>query len=292
MKIEKASLRNALGGTGLRPVVSGVAPETGRTATIAPAASVHPQRTSSDEIRHDAGFDRRDACATHFSLRLKHFLALLILFAAVSVFAGTSADLPPALQELQKKMTSVKTIYLEFTQERELKLFSEPLKSSGVMLIEQPDRIRWETTAPYQSLLLGDQKSVAQFEFNDGKWEKLKLGFPQLLQRVMQQMSAMNRGDFGAMLSDYTLAVSTNTDIVLTFTPKDATVRGMMSTMEIHVPPDLSTTHEVVMNEPNGDLTRITFTRAKYDLTFPPGTFDLIKPLAIADVQAAVNHAP
>jgi outer membrane lipoprotein-sorting protein len=224
--------------------------------------------------------------------KLKHLLALLILFAAVSVFAGTSADLPPALQELQKKMTSVKTIYLEFTQERELKLFSDPLKSSGVMLIEQPDRIRWETTAPYQSLLLGDQKSVAQFEFNDGKWEKLKLGFPQLLQRVMQQMSAMNRGDFGAMLSDYTMAVSTNTDIVLTFTPKDATVRGMMSTMEIHVPPDLSTTHEVVMNEPNGDLTRITFTRSKYDVTFPPGTFDQAKPLAIADVQAAVNHAP
>jgi len=54
------------------------------------------------------------------------------------------------------------------------------LKSEGVMLIERPDRIRWETTTPYQSILLGEQKSVAQFEFNNGKWEKLKLGFPQI----------------------------------------------------------------------------------------------------------------
>ena len=89
------------------------------------------------------------------------------------------------------------------------------------MLVERPDKIRWKTTAPYQTILLGDQNSVAQFEFNDGKWEKLKLGFPQLLQRVMQQMSAMNQGNLGAMLNDYTASVATNADVVLTFVPKD-----------------------------------------------------------------------
>ena len=87
-------------------------------------------------------------------------------------------------------------------------------------------------------------------------------------------MSAMNRGDMSAMLAGYTLSVSTNTDIVLTFVPKDANVRGMMSSLDVKLPPDLSTTHEVVMNEPNGDLTRITFTKQKQDATFPAGTFD------------------
>src|ERR1700761_7093938 len=89
---------------------------------------------------------------------------------------GQPAGDSQVLQDLQQKMASVKSVYLEFTQERGLKLFNDPLKSEGVMLIERPDRIRWETTSPYQSILLGDQKSVAQFEFNDGKWQKLKLG--------------------------------------------------------------------------------------------------------------------
>lgn len=222
----------------------------------------------------------------------KIIFGLTVWLAAVSIFAAPSADLPPVLQSLQIKMSSVKTVYLEFTQERVLKLFSEPLKSDGVMLVEKPDKIRWETTAPYQTILLGDKNSVAQFEFDDGQWQKLKLGFPQMLQRVMQQMSAMNRGDMSAMLTDYTLTISTNTDIVLTFVPKDKSVRDLMSSLDVKLPPDLSTTHEVVMNEPNGDLTRITFTKEKRDAAFPAGTFDQTKPLAIADVQAAVNHAP
>jgi outer membrane lipoprotein-sorting protein len=220
--------------------------------------------------------------------RLIQLSALALGLAVVPVFAGP----PQTLLDLQQKMTGVKSVYLEFTQERVLKLFSDPLKSEGVMLVQRPDEIRWETTAPYQTILLGDHSSVAQFEYNDGRWEKLKLGFPQLLQRVMQQMSAMNQGNIGAMLNDYTVSVATNTDVVLTFVPKDENVRGMMSSLEVHLPPDLSTTREVVMNEPDGDLTRITFRNEKRDVSFPTGTFDQTKPLPIADVKAAVNHAP
>src|ERR1700723_1805443 len=149
--------------------------------------------------------------------KLKYFLVLAGVFAAGSVLAGP----PPALLDLQKKMAGGKSVYLEFTQERVLKLFSDPLKSAGVMLVERPDEIRWETTAPYQTILLGNLNSVAQFEFNDGKWEKLKLGFPQLLQRVMQQMSAMNQGNLGALTNEYSASVATNSETVVTMIPKD-----------------------------------------------------------------------
>jgi len=30
---------------------------------------------------------------------------------------------------------------------------------------------------PYQSILLADQKSVGQFELEDGKWKKRRIGF-------------------------------------------------------------------------------------------------------------------
>ncbi|HEV2691463.1 MAG TPA: outer membrane lipoprotein carrier protein LolA [Verrucomicrobiae bacterium] len=223
---------------------------------------------------------------------------LLGVLLAVKAVAATNEVAPAAagsqavLQDLQHKMASVKTVYLEFTQERVLKLFSDPLKSDGVMLIARPDEIRWETTAPYQSILLGDQKTVAQFEFSDGKWEKLKLGFPQLLQRIMQQMALMNQGKLDALMVDYTITVTTGDMTVLTMVPKDATVRGMMSSLEVHLLPDLSATKQVVMNEPNGDLTRITFHNEKRDVEFPAKTFDQSKPLDIAAVQTAVHNAP
>lgn len=221
----------------------------------------------------------------------------LLLAAACAASVAADGPSPPGasqalLQDLQRKMASVKTVYLEFTQERVLKLFAEPLKSEGVMLIARPDKIRWETTAPYQSILLGDQKSVAQFECTDGRWEKLKLGFPQLLQRVMQQMALMNQGKLDALMSDYNISVAAGAMTVLTMVPKDENVRGILSSLEVHLLPDLSATREVVMNEPNGDLTRITFRNERRDKAFPADTFDQTKPLAIAAIQTAVTNAP
>jgi outer membrane lipoprotein-sorting protein len=229
---------------------------------------------------------------------MKKFTRILLL-AVFAAFSGPAeppaipvADPQPILDDLQRKMSLVNSVYLEFTQERVLKLFSEPLKSEGVMLIERPDKIRWETIAPYQTILLGDNNSVAQFEFNDGKWEKLKLGFPQLLQHIMQQMSAMNQGNLGVLTNEYSASVATNSETVVTMIPKDENVRAMMSSFEIHLPSDFSATREVVLNEPDGDLTRIIFQNEKRGVEFPSGTFDQTKPLEISAVKAAVKNAP
>ena len=199
--------------------------------------------------------------------------------------AKTVPDPRPILQELQRKMSAVRTVYLEFTQERHLKLFAEPLKSEGVMLIERPDQIRWETTQPYQSILIGRKKAVAQFEFEDGKWKKLRAGFPQL-KKVMEQMSLMHQGKIDALTSDFTVSVATNSMTIITLEPKDENVRSMLSSIQIHLLPDLSSTRQVVMLEPSGDLTKIVFTKEMRDVNFPPGTFDLDKPIPLGGIRA------
>lgn len=202
------------------------------------------------------------------------------------------ADPRPVLEDLQRKMSSLKSVYLEFDQERQLSLFTEPLKSEGVMLIDRPDQIRWETTAPYQSILLGNHKSVAQFERTEGAWKKLKLGFPQMLKRVMEQMTLMHQGKLDALMRDFSISVATGSVAVVTMVPKDADVRAMLASLEIRMQPDFSATREVVMNEPGGDRTRIIFRREKRDVKVPPEAFDQTKPLALAVIKAAVGDGP
>lgn len=198
----------------------------------------------------------------------------------------------PVLDDLQRKMSSLRSVYLEFTQERHLKLFTEPLKSEGVMLMERPNQIRWETTAPYGSILLGNDKSVAQFERTDGEWKKLKLGFPEMLKRVMEQMSLMHQGKLDALTRDFTISVATGTVAVVTLVPKDKAVREMLASLEIRMLPDLSATREVLMNEPSGEFTKIIFRRERRDVKFPPGTFDQNKPTDAAAIKAAASDAP
>jgi outer membrane lipoprotein-sorting protein len=218
-------------------------------------------------------------------------LALVTLAAAVEAAEPPLtpvADPRPILEDMQRKMSSLTSVYLELTQERHLKLFTEPLRSEGVMLIDRPEHIRWETTAPYQSILLANHKTVAQFERTDGQWKKLKLGFPQLLKRVMEQMVRMHQGKLDALTSDYTISVATGAVVVVTLVPKDDTVRSMLASLEVRMLADLTATREVVMNEPSGDLTRILFHRERRDVKFPPGTFDQTKPLDVAAIKAAV----
>jgi len=229
-------------------------------------------------------------------MKKKYTIAVMMLafamLAADNAALQPVADPRPVLQDLQRKMSSLGSVYFELTQERHLKLFTQPLKSEGFMLIERPDQIRWETSAPYQSILLGNHQSVAQFEFADGKWEKLKLGFPQMLKRVMEQMSLMNQGKLDALTSDYIISVSTGSVAVVTLVPKDENTRAILSSLEVQMLPDFSATREVVMNEPNGDFTRIIFRREKRDVKFPSGTFDQTKPLDIAAIKAVVGDAP
>jgi outer membrane lipoprotein-sorting protein len=226
----------------------------------------------------------------------KFFLTLPLLFGFAALAGETNSLTPlsdpkPVLAELQQKMSSLTSVYLEFTQERHLKLFAEPLKSEGVMMIDRPGLIRWETTAPYQSILLGNQKSVAQFEFSDGKWNKLKLGFPQMLKRVMDQMTLMHQGKLDALTADFSISVSTGAVVVVTMTPRDENVRTMLAALEVRFPRDLSTTREVVMREPGGDFTRINFIREKRGMKFPERTFDQVKPVEISVVRDAINNA-
>ncbi len=223
-------------------------------------------------------------------------ICLLLLPAVVTRAADPVlqpvADPTPILQDLQRKMSTLRSVYFDFAQERHLKLFTEPLKSEGVMLIDRPDEIRWETTAPYQSILLGNRKSVAQFERTEGAWKKLKLGFPQMLKRVMEQMALMNQGKLDALTGDFTISVATNRAVaVMTLVPKDKNVREMLASLEVRMQPDFSATSEVVMHEPSGEFTRIIFRRERRDVKFPPATFDQTKPLEVGAIKTAVGDA-
>jgi len=226
------------------------------------------------------------------------WIILFCLLAAPVVAGETNRNLQPVtdprpiLADLQRKMASLNSVYFEFSQERQLQLFAEPLKSEGVMLIDKPGQIRWETLSPYQSILLGSQKSVAQFEQTEGQWKKLKLGFPQMLKRVMDQMTLMHQGKLDALTGDFNISVATGSVAVVTMVPKDENVRSMLASLDVIFQPDFSASREVVMHEPGGDFTRIVFQREKRNVKFPAGTFDQTKPLDVTAIKTAIGDVP
>lgn len=224
---------------------------------------------------------------------LKHgiiFSAWLLAFGLPGAEAQTNA--PVSLAQISQALSQVQTVFARFVQERHLSLFDEPLRSEGFLCFQKPGRLRWETTAPYHSILVSDGSGVAQFEWTDEHWKKLELGLGDALQNVVSQIAGVMDGQYTSDRHSYATTVTNRADeIVITLVPQNETMRKMMAAIEVHLAADLKGTRRVVLRENGGDYTDIRFSQLVANVDLPPKTFDRSAPAELATIRAAAAHA-
>lgn len=210
-------------------------------------------------------------------------LALVVVFVGSIAHAAaqtTNSTFPVSLEEVNRTMAQAHSVFTHFVQERHLSLFNEPLRSEGYLCFEQPARIRWEVTQPYKSILVSDGSGVAQFEWVDEKWKKLNLGLAGAMQNVVSQIAGVMGGQYTRDGREYSVSLSnTNSGPVVTLVPRNDKMRKMMHAIEVHLAPDLKTTRQVVLREPDGDFTSIRFDDQVVNAKFQERAFDRKAPL-------------
>ena len=218
------------------------------------------------------------------------------IFAALTLTltcAGAQTNTPVSLDQISGAMVKAQTVFTRFVQERHLSLFDEPLRSEGFLCFHKPGRIRWETTAPYKSILVSDGSGVAQFEWTDEKWKKLDLGLGDALQNVVSQIAGVMDGRYASDQRSYTATVTSSADeFVITLVPQNETIRKMMAAIEVHLSADLKATRRVVLRENGGDFTDIQFSEQVVNCELPPKTFDRSAPVDIGKIRQAANLKP
>jgi len=225
---------------------------------------------------------------------MKNFLRFKIIFGALLLLprpdAGAQTNPPVSLAQISQATGQAQTIFTRFVQERHLSLFNDPLRSEGFLCFQKPGRIRWETTAPYKSILVSDGSGVAQFEWTDDRWKKLDLGLGDALQQVVSQIAGVMDGRYASDQGAYTASVTNSAEeLVITLVPKNETLRKMMAAIEVHLAADLKGTRRVVLRETGGDYTDIQFSEQRVNLTLPPKTFDRSTPVDIEQIRAAAK---
>ena len=210
--------------------------------------------------------------------------ALLALLPIAS-FAISAADAPTndvLLASVSKVLASADTVFAQFEQERNVSLFTEPLKSDGYLCFMAPDSIRWEISRPYRSILLSGDKGVAQFEWMDGRWQKLDAGLEAVMKQITGQIVMILRGRFTAGRdSAYTVSVATTNEIIVTLVPRRKEQAGVLSSISAHMSLDFRELKSVRLMEPDGDSTVIRFRTMKTNVSLPAGVFDTSVPTDI-----------
>jgi len=216
-------------------------------------------------------------------------LAMLALW-HLAGSAMSAADTPTndvLLGSISKVLSSADTVFAQFEQERNVSLFTEPLKSDGYLCFAAPGSIRWEISRPYRSILLSGDRGVAQFEWMDGRWQKLNAGLEAVMRQITGQIVMILRGQFtGSRDSEYEVSVATADETVVTLVPKKKEQAGVLSSISAHMSLDLSELKSVRLMEPDGDSTVIRFRAMKTNVTFAAGVFDTRAP---ADIETVLR---
>jgi outer membrane lipoprotein carrier protein len=179
---------------------------------------------------------------------------------------------PPLRERLAQAMQSVREFRADFTQEKRLRVFKNPVTSSGALYFARPDRMRWETRKPFRSLLVVNGKDVAKFEWVEGERRALKLGRgADALLIAMNRLRAWFTGKFDE--TAFAIEVSEEPEVQLVLRPKDKAIQARIERLEFYPAKDLRSMRRVVIVETGGDLTTLVFTNHKLNEPAPEKTF-------------------
>ena len=201
----------------------------------------------------------------------KEVLCAWILFRPEKTSRGATAA--------EKRLSDLKTMAIAFEQEKRLPLFKTPVRTKGCILYARPDRLRWEISSPFHSILMVAGDRVAKFEFVDGKRRTLELGrSADIILLVMDQIRGWLRGRFDRKGKMYRVTVSEKPTPLVVLKPIDRLLGKNLEAIELSMTPDLRTLTVLRIREAKGSVTTIRFTRSRREVEFAADTFSIENP--------------
>ncbi len=205
---------------------------------------------------------------------------LLIIFYLV-VFAGYGAcfakepenvcdEIDGVLTRLEHNMSEINSISSGFVQEKDLALFKNRLVIKGFVYLKKPDLLAWYVTEPlrYKVVIKGD--TIAQWDEETNKTQKISIKKNPALQTVFEQMNKWFSGTYGSMTNEYRIMLLSRAPVSLRFIPKNGTYAyNAISSVTVTFRDDERYIKKIEINEKTGDRTKLTFVN-----TFLNGTID------------------
>lgn len=192
----------------------------------------------------------------------------LVLLAALCFLPGLSLAAPEMdkfFQEIQAASAQVQSFSSQFVQERRLALFAEPVLFHGKLTVVRPDRLRWEFTAPVPSALIFNGKQGMRCH-DKGPPVYFDLGSDPIMRTVAEQLWLWLGGDYSKLNEKYHMA---SQDTSLIITPKEQATAEYIGAVTITFNAATKQPEKVLIVEPGGDSTLISFTSYELNGSVP-----------------------
>lgn len=204
----------------------------------------------------------------------RRFLAGALACGGALALGGQARDaradeVDDALLEVTRARAGVRTLLAPFTQERTIGLLATAVKSEGEMTLVLPDRLRWELKPPdaitYWVTPEGFGYATPKGGGGAGRGAAGRFG------AVLGDLLILLGGDLARLRARYELSIPSRKDgITLAAKPKAQEVAKVVTRLEMAAGPELWSVQRVVIEEPGGDRSVITFGRVQRDVKVDP----------------------
>jgi outer membrane lipoprotein-sorting protein len=182
-------------------------------------------------------------------------------------------DLAAFKTKFATESAKVLSISSDFTQEKVLTALTEKITSTGKFSFKRSNKVRIEYVKPFVYLMVmnGDKMLVRDNE----KENTINVKSNKLFQQVNRIMIDCVQGTI-LDSKDFTTKVFENDKVyLLEMTPTSKSLREFFQTVVLSVEKSDYSVKSIVMNEPSGDKTTISFTNKKINQQVPDAIFAL-----------------
>ena len=130
---------------------------------------------------------------TIFGKRLSGWARMALIPAALCCLGAGWATSWDAIAKTADGVTSIQAV---FVQEKHLEILSRPLISRGRFFFRKPASLRWEYTAPLQSLLVAHGGRTRQYVYKDGEMLEVSAAPARVMPVVMAEITRWLGGRF------------------------------------------------------------------------------------------------
>jgi chaperone LolA len=203
---------------------------------------------------------------------------VLVTSSLPAAYAGDA--LHDALDRVQSRYESTRTLTADFTQTVESPTLATPLASHGTVAFEKPNRMRWSYAAPDEQLIIGDGATLWIYQPSEKQVIEAPLGEAFHATTPVTFLAGLGRLDRDF---DASLEREEPERWVLKLVPRKDSGIG---TLGLVVAKKDATIEEARITDPLGTTTRIAFSHEKRNASLdgalfrftPPAGVDVVKP--------------
>ena len=207
----------------------------------------------------------------------KDTIKIAIIFVGLLVsYAYAAPDALTVLLRLEDKMSGVKTVEADFTQEKRLSVFSQPVTIKGKIFIQKPQLFSWHAQSPVRYSLLIKGDVIKQWDEESNQVQQFSLSRNPGFSIAIAQMKVWFSGAYVSLLKDYAVKIISQDPVILEFAPIQSNPAfGLIKGVKVSFEKDERYLQEIRIEEKNGDIAILTFFSVKLNMPIDPSAWEI-----------------